>query len=54
MSTYNQEAVEAEFLEWIYQNYPIGNGHQLLEQQENGSNWDKFLSDMGYPADLGF
>lgn len=40
------------FNDWLYSNYQIGNGDQLIQQMENPDNWDSFLADSGLPAEL--
>ena len=39
------------FNDWIYENYPIGNGHMLVELTENPVIQTEFLRDNDLPMD---
>ena len=39
------------FNDWLYQNYPIGNGHMLVELTENPAIQTTFLRDNNLPLD---
>lgn len=39
------------FNDWLYKNYPIGNGHMLVELTENPAIQTEFLRDAGLPED---
>jgi UDP-N-acetylglucosamine pyrophosphorylase len=49
--TRHRLATMEAFTEWLYANYPIGNGDMLTTLQENGSVQDRYLRDMGLPLD---
>jgi len=36
---------ENRFIDWIYDNYPIGNGDMLIHQMEYSSNFEDFVMD---------
>jgi hypothetical protein len=36
---------ENRFIDWIYDNYPIGNGDMLIHQMEDSSNFEDFVMD---------
>jgi len=36
---------ENRFIDWIYDNYPIGNGDMLIQQMEDSSNFEDFVMD---------
>lgn len=42
---------ENEFIEWLYKNYPIGNGDTLLKYMEDGVSYDEFLQENGLEDD---
>ena len=39
------------FNDWLYENYPIGNGHTLTRLQEDTSIQETFLRDNNLPLD---
>lgn len=39
------------FNDWLYENYPIGNGHMLVELSENPAIQTEFLRDSNLPLD---
>ena len=39
------------YTEWLYKNYLIGNGHQLVDLLENGDIQERYLQDVGLPLD---
>lgn len=39
------------FNDWLYENYPIGNGHMLAELTENPAIQTEFLRDSNLPLD---
>lgn len=39
------------FNDWLYENYPIGNGHMLVELTENAAIQTMFLLDKNLPLD---
>lgn len=39
------------FNDWLYENYPIGNGHMLVELTENPEIQTEFLRDSNLPLD---
>lgn len=39
------------FNDWLYENYPIGNGHMLVELTENPVIQTEFLRDNDLPMD---
>ena len=36
---------ENRFIDWIYDNYPIGNGDMLIQMEEDSSNFEDFVMD---------
>ena len=36
---------ENRFIDWIYDNYPIGNGDMLIHQMEDSDNFEDFVMD---------
>ena len=42
---------EKGYTDWLYKNYPIGNGHQLVNLLEYGNVIDPYLSEVGLPLD---
>lgn len=39
------------FIDWIYENRPIGNGHQLVEAMEDGDLAAEYIKEAGLPED---
>ena len=44
-------ATTENFREWLYKNYPIGNGQMLVELEEDMNVLEQYLDDMNLPAD---
>lgn len=38
---------EQEFIDWLYENHPIGNGDMLLSYMEDGISYETFLEENG-------
>ena len=49
---YTQGQLGDLFNEWLYNRFPIGNGHMLVAKLEDHEVWDEFLADKGLPIDL--
>jgi len=39
------------FIDWLYKQVPIGNGHQLVEAMENPDLYESYLIEVGLPLD---
>lgn len=46
-----QYAKSQGFIDWIYQNQPIGNGDMLIEAIENTELQSAYIRDAGLPVD---
>ena len=44
-------ATSEKFREWLYKNYPIGNGKMLVGFEEDMNVLEQYLDDMNLPAD---
>ena len=49
-----KNTISDQFNEWLYKNYPIGNGHKLVQLMENSNVFEQFLKDAGLSADTEF
>ena len=48
----DMEEIKQDFNDWLYANYTIGNGHQLVALLEDTNVQDLFINEFGLPDDI--